>query len=85
MSVTIANHAPPRTTRSVARTADGRELILDATSHDGQVYTDLGVRPHYPAAPAPMGPFVDDITAGVTVQRLRAEAGTPVPTAAVAR
>ena len=38
MSVTIANHAPPRTTQSVAKTADARELIyLDVTSHDGPV------------------------------------------------
>jgi|GEM_PF-3235551 len=86
MSVTNANHAPPRMTQSMAKTADGRELIyLDVTSHEGPVYTDLRVRPHCLAAPAPVGAFVDDITTGVTAQRLRAAAGTPVPTAAVAR
>ena len=86
MSVTLANPAPPRMTKSVARTADDRELIhVDVTSSRRPGAAPTGVRPHYLAAPAPMGAFVDDITPGSPPSGCATRGGNPGPTGAVTR
>ena len=89
MSVTLANPAPLRMIKICGpRTADDRELIHSTSPpHSGQVL-------HRPRGPAALpggasadGPFVDNITARVAAQGLRARlgTGTPAPPAAVAR